>query len=414
MKRIDTVVVGAGQAGLALSRCLIDRGIEHVVLERDRVGARWSERWDSLRLLSPNWMTRLPGWSYRGTDPDGFMSRDEVTAFLTVYARSFGAPVREQTTVVRVDRATSGWRVVTDRGTWLARHVVVATGHCQHTRVPAVAGAVPRAIVQVTAAAYRRPSQLPDGGVLVVGASASGLQLADELAQSGRPVVLAVGRHTRLPRRYRGQDIMDWLDRIGSLTRLRSELPHPEEAPREPSMQLVGSNPPATLDLTVLAGKGVELAGRLVGFDGARARFAGDLARTTGEADARMHQLLARIDRHIEDQRLTNALPVPAPFGGVDARLAHHELHLQAAGIRTIVWATGYARSYPWLHAPVLDESGEIRHVRGHTALPGLYVLGLQFMIRRNSSLIDGVGRDAQEIAAAIARRAQWRCMEAA
>jgi putative flavoprotein involved in K+ transport len=250
--------------------------------------------------------------------------------------------------------------------------------------------------------------------VLVVGASASGVQLADEIRRSGRDVVLAVGRHTRLPRHYRGRDILYWLDRIGALTRPLSDVAHPDAASQEPSQQLVGGEPPATLDLAVLTNRGVQLAGRLEGFDGPRACFADDLARTTAEADARLHRLLARIDRQIETHGLARAFPPSLRPGPVPAGGAPLTLDLGAAGIRSVLWATGYARAYPWLHAPVLDARGEIRQVRGRTPAPGLYVLGLQFMIRRNSSLMDGVGRDALEIADEISRRARSRRMEAA
>jgi putative flavoprotein involved in K+ transport len=359
-------------------------------------------------------MTRLPGWTYRGPQPDGYMSREDVIGLLSAYARSFGAPVHEETAVTCVEASASGWRVATDRGTWRARHVAIATGYCQRTRVPPASRALPSDIVQVAATAYRNPAQLPDGGVLVVGASASGIQLADEIAGSGRPVTLAVGRHTRLPRHYRGRDILYWLDRIGALTRPVTDLSRPEEGRREPSMQLVGGDPPATLDLAVLSRRGVRLAGRLIGVDGARARFADDLAATTGEAEARMRRLLARIDSHIaahglDRSRADSGRPATVPAAG-----APGTLDLRTSGIRSVVWATGYERSYPWLHAPVLDDAGDIRQVRGRTPAPGLYVLGLQFMIRRNSSFIDGVGRDALEIADDIARRAGQRRTEAA
>ena len=414
MTRTNTVIIGAGQAGLAQSRALTDRGIDHVVLERGRVAEAWAGRWHSLRLLSPNWMTRLPGWRYAGPWPDGYMTRQDVIGYLTAYARASNAPVQEHTSVMRVSRSPLGWQVATDRGTCLADHVVIATGHCQQTRVPAASRALPPSVVQFTTTTYRHPAQLPDGGVLIVGASASGVQLADEIRRTGREVVLAVGRHTRLPRQYRGRDILYWLDRIGALTRPLSDVAHPEAASHEPSMQLVGGDPPATLDLAVLAGRGVRLAGRLQGVDGARAWFADDLGPTTGEADARLRRLLHRIDRHIAAHGLDRTLPLtPAP-PPVPAGPSPHALDLEASAIRSVLWATGYARAYPWLHAPVFDARGEIRQVRGRTPAPGLYVLGLQFMIRRNSSLMDGVGRDATELADDIARGARSRRPEAA
>lgn len=414
MKKTNTVIIGAGQAGLALSRCLFDRGVDHVILERGRVAQRWSERWDSLRLLSPNWMTRLPGWRYRGDRPDGFMTRDDVIAFLSGYARSFDAPVEEGTAVRRVAPVDGGWLVETDGGDWLARSVAIATGHSQETRTPACASYLPRGIHQVAASEYRNPEQLPDGGVLVVGASASGVQLADEILRSGREVTVAVGRHTRVPRRYRGRDIMYWLDRTGALGRPLSDMPNAADAMREPSLQLVADEAGRSLDLVRLAEQGARIVGRLAAVDGARVRFQHDLARITAAADHQMGRLLERIDRHVDAHGLGSGVGIAEGWALTPQFDAPAEIDLDAAGIRSVVWATGYRRDYTWLDANVLDSRGELMNNRGVTPAPGLYVLGLQFMIRRNSSFIDGVGRDADEIAAAIARRADACAKEAA
>ena len=408
MQSIHTVVIGAGQAGLALSRSLTERGIEHVLVERGRVAQRWSERWDSLRLLSPNWMTRLPGWQYDGSDPDGFMKRDEVIAFLRRYARSFDAPVEEETEVLSVSRWGEAWRVATDRGTWMARNVVIATGHCQEARIPACARNLSGGVAQISTVDYRNPAQLPDGGVLVVGASASGLQLARELRRAGRQVVLSAGRHFRVPRRYRGRDIHYWLDRTGIMTRPLSDMRDPMGARSEPSLQLVGGR--ESIDLQTLAGEGVRLAGRITAIEGTRATFANDLSSSARDADRRMERILERIDRHIAAHGAERVFPAEAVPARVSVDDGPRQLDLRAERIGALLWATGYRRSYPWLHADVLDDAGEIRNWRGRTPLPGLYVLGLQFMTRRSSSLIDGVGRDAEEIAAHIARHARaWQ-----
>lgn len=411
MRRIETVIVGGGQAGLALSRCLADRGREHVVLERGRIAERWrSQRWSSLRLLTPNWMTRLPGHRYRGADPDGFLRRDEVVDLLEGYARSFAAPVVEETTVRSVARHGADWRVVTDGDTWRAANVAIATGHCDLPRVPPQAAGLAPTIAQVTPTTYRRPAELPPGGVLVVGASATGVQLADELRRAGRRVTLAVGHHHRLPRRYRGRDVMAWLDRLGILDRSIAEVSDPAAARRESSLQLVGRPGGESLDLAILAAAGVRLAGRLQGIDGTRVRFAPDLRQVTAEADDRLAVLLGRIDRHIASHGLDERFPAQDP----PARLAlgddgPPELDLRREGIGTVLWATGFRREYPWLHADVLDARGEIVHRRGATPLPGLYVFGLQFLTRRRSSFLDGVGRDAEEIAERIVGRADPR-----
>ena len=329
------------------------------------------------------------------------MARDEITAFLRQYASSFHAPVEEETEVLSATQFGSLWRIVTDRESWLARRVVIATGHNQEARVPACASHLSRDIVQVSTSNYRNPSQLPDGGVLVVGASASGLQLAREVRASGREVVLAVGRHARLPRRYRGRDIHYWLDRTGILRRPLSDMRNAAVAPREPSLQLAAGR--ESLDLGVVAKSGVRLAGRITALGARSVEFAADLPSNIADADRRMNRILARIDRHIAAHGATLRFPQDAPPTPIDVATPPRKLHLGKERIHSVLWATGYKRSYSWLHAPVFDADGEIVQSRGCTAAPGLYVLGLQFMTRRNSSLIDGVGADAEEIAERIA-----------
>jgi len=406
-RKVATIVVGGGQAGLAISRCLTDRGHDHVVLERGRIGERWrSERWDSLRLLTPNWMSRLPGYAYRGPDPDGFMSKADVVDLLARYARSFAAPVEEGTAVRTASPTAEGWRVETDRGTWSAHNLVVATGACDTPWVPDAAAGLDRSIRQVTTTGYRSPAALPPGGVLVVGASATGAQLADELRRAGREVVLAAGNHNRLVRTYRGRDVMWWLDRTGVLDRRVEDLRDPSSGRGEPSLQLVG-RPGGSVDLGALRAAGIGVAGRLVAADGRTVRFDRQLRRRVAAADLRLRRLLERFDRWADAHGLSGELPPAEPVAPVvlpDDGPA--ELDLDAAGIRTVLWAVGFRRSYPWLPAAALDGCGEIRHRRGHGELPGLYALGLQFMTRRRSSFLDGVGRDAEEIAVTICGRA--------
>jgi putative flavoprotein involved in K+ transport len=390
MPTTDTVIIGAGHAGLAMSRCLAELGIAHVVLERGGVAQRWrSARWDSFRLLTPNWLSRLPGWSYTGDDPDGFMSGAAFADHLVAYARASQAPVLEHTTVIGVRATDGGYLVETDAGTWRARCVVIATGYHSRSLVPALAQGFSPAITQVHAAAYRNPAQLPDGPVLVVGASSTGVQIADELAGAGRDVVLAVGEHTRLPRRYRGRDILWWLDRLGSLDRTIDEVTDPDRARREPSLQLAADR---SLDLGVLRERGVRLAGRLVSVEGGQTVFAADLARSTARADSRLRRVLCTIDRHAH----------PAGPGAVPPlAVATGPRHL--SGLRTVVWATGFRPAYPWLRVPVLDRTGRLRHRRGVTDAPGLYAIGLRFQHRRNATFVDGARHDAAYLATQIA-----------
>jgi putative flavoprotein involved in K+ transport len=397
MRHTDAIIIGAGQAGLAISHCLGRLGADHVILERGRTAERWrSERWDSLRLLTPNWMSRLPGWSYQGPEPDGYMTMPEVVGYLDAYARASAAPVMADTTVRAVRRVASGYAVETSRDAWRTRVVVIATGQCDQPHVPAMAGSLPASIHQVTPSAYRHPGLLPEGGVLVVGASASGVQLAEEIHRSGRPVSLAAGRHTRLPRTYRGRDIMAWMERVGVLDQTAEEVRDLAEARRQPSLQLAGRPLRDNLDLGVLQALGVRLLGRAGGIDGTVLHLVDDLAETMAAAHRRLERLLARIDLAAGAEGAP-AEAWPAAIGL--AAPASARLDLAAEGIRTVVWATGFRRDYGWLQVPVLDAEGEIIHRGGVTPAPGLYALGLRFLRRRRSNFLDGVGGDAEELA---------------
>jgi putative flavoprotein involved in K+ transport len=400
MPTTGTVIIGAGQAGLAASRLLTDRGHAHVVLERGRIGQRWrSETWDSLHLLTPNWMNALPGWPYRGPEPDGFSSAAAFTDHLATYARSLGAPVEEHAGVQRLHKRDHRFEAVTDRVSWLAANVIIATGWCDQPAIPAMARTVAAGVHQVAPSEYRNPSSLPPGGVLVVGASATGVQLADELRSAGRDVTIAVGSHSRMPRLYRGMDIYWWLDRLGILDKTIDEMPDRMLARHEPSLQLVGKPDRRALDLTTLQADGVRLVGRVIGVDGHRMRLSPDLPATMAAADLRLRRLLGAIDRHIDTGGLRREVLEPEPTRTVRPARVVEDLDLRAADIRSVVWATGHRRSYPWLRLPVLDHHGEIRQHRGRTPMPGLYVLGQRFQHRRSSNFIGGVGRDAAFVA---------------
>jgi putative flavoprotein involved in K+ transport len=403
--RTTTLIIGAGQAGLAVSRCLSDLGLDHVVLERGKVAQRWrSQSWDSLHLLTPNWMTRLPSFQYDGNDPDGFMSVPELIAFFERYAASSAAPIVTDTAVESVERSANGFTVVTSGGTWSASSVVVATGYSNRPFVPSMSRRLAPSILQMPATDYRRPEQLPAAGVLVVGASATGVQLADEIHGSGRQVTLAVGRHTRLPRRYRGHDILWWLDQTGALSQSAEDVQNIEQSRHQPSLQLVGRPDHSSIDLSVLHERGVRLVGRIGDIDGRRVTLGDDLAATTAAADIKMAEILTRIDQFIDTVGIDAGAREPFTPTWPLAADAPARLDLELEGIETVIWATGYRRSYPWLHLPVLDARGEIMHTGGITPEPGLYVLGLNFQCRRNSSFIDGVGHDACVVAHEIAR----------
>ena len=406
MQRTDAVVIGGGQAGLAMSRCLSDLGLDHVVLERGRIGERWrTERWDSLRLLTPNWQSRLPGFRYSGPDPHGYMTAAEVVGYFEQYARSFRAPVESGTSVHAVSETAGGYRVTTDRSTWTARAVVVATGYCDVPAMPAVANGIAPGIRQLVPAEYRRPQDLDEGGVLVVGASATGVQIADELLGAGRDVTVAAGHHTRIPRCYRGHDIMWWLDRSGLLDVAADDVYDLEISRRQPSFQLVGRPDHRSIDLATLRARGARVVGRVTGAEDTRIWFDDDLVATNAASDAKLAMLLNRLDDFAAASRQEGRFGDPEPFQPLWPEFTEAPLtmDLRAEKIATVVWATGYRRRYPWLQVPVLDNRGDIAHRGGFTAAPGLYVLGMQFQRRRNSNFIDGVGKDARLLAAALA-----------
>jgi putative flavoprotein involved in K+ transport len=390
-----------------VSRLLTAAGRDHVVLDRGRVAERWrTERWDSLHLLSPNWMTRLPGWCYTGPDPDGYLSSAELIQHLERYATSFHAPVIPHTSVLEIAATRGpGWarfRVITDTDTWHARHVVVATGPHGKAHLPGGLSGASGRLQVLTANSYRNPAALPTGGVLVVGASASGVQIADELSRSGREVSLAVGRHTRMPRRYRGMDSFWWLDATGRLARTIDDMPDVRAARRENSLQLVGNPDPCLrgrdLDIGVLQARGVHLVGRLENVVGTVASFSSNVAESIADADLRMHRFLDAVDRYVEDAGLTREVLPPVRPRAVEVSDPISRLDLAAENIGTVLVAAGYRPYHPWLRLPVLAPDGSIRQRRGVTPVPGLYVVGQPFQHRRDSGFIDGARHDARYV----------------
>lgn len=403
---VDTVVIGAGQAGLAVSHLLGRAGRDHVVVDRGHVAESWrSQRWDSLRLLTPRWMSRLPGWRYTGPGQDGYMAGDELVRYLERYAATSAAPLELGREVMEVSARGDGYRVVTDDRSWQARHVVIATGPTGRPHIPDTASGLDPGVHLITPLQYRNPDQLPAGGVLVVGAAASGVQIADELARAGRRVVLAAGRHVRIPRRYRGMEIYWWLEQLGHLSRTIDTLADPDAARRQPSPQLTGREPDdhrlAVLDLRTLQAAGVELTGRLRRFDGMHVTLADDLADTMRAAERRQARLLDGVDRYVEHHHLTREVDPPDRPAPVPSRGSRTQLDLRAEGIATVVLATGFRAHYPWLRVPVFNPDGTIRQIRGSTPAPGLYVVGGQrFQHRRDSATLDGARHEARDVIA--------------
>jgi putative flavoprotein involved in K+ transport len=402
---VDAVVVGAGHSGLAMSRALSAAGVDHVVLERGEIANAWRhERWDSLRLLTPNWQNRLPGYRYSGPDPDGYMTSAEVVEFIEGYAELVAAPVRTGTTVTKLRAEDGGYFVETDRGAWRCRAAVLASGAHGVAAVPHLGARLPHGIRMLTAKEYRNPDALDAGRVLVVGASATGLQLADEIRRSGRPVTIAVGEHIRMPRLYRGRDIQWWLELVGVLDDRYDEVDDIVRARRVPSPQLVGSPERRTIDLNALMAQGVDVVGRLVGVDGSRLQFSGSLANHCAMADLKLNRLLERIDRWCDERRMGDVVGAAERFAATRIDKAPRlVLDTSKERIATIIWATGLVPDYSWLDAPVLDAKGRLRH-DGGVAAPGLYALGLSFMRRRRSSYFHGAEDDVRDLSARLER----------
>lgn len=399
--KTTVVVIGAGQSGLAMSRRLTERSIDHVLLERGAVANSWStERWDSLRLLTPRWQSRLPGSPRAVGDPDDFMTMPEVVDFITGYADTIAAPVRTGTTVTGVRATESGFAVDTDQGSWTCASVVIASGGCNVANVPAVAAAVPASVRSVTPLSYRSPEQFGAGRVLVVGASASGAQIADELARAGHPVTIATSECVRMPRTYRGKDIFWWMDAAGILDERFDEMDDITRARHVPSPQLIGTPEHRSLDLNSLREAGVEIVGRLGMIRDGVGLFSGGLANTFRLADLKLGRLLDRFDTWAQetgvDDVTASARPEPTRLDATP-RL---ELDLRREGIDTIVWATGYRPDYSWLRLPVVDRKGQLRHEGGVvTGAPGMYLLGTSLVRRRRSTYISGAEQDSLDIA---------------
>ncbi|HXR23200.1 MAG TPA: NAD(P)-binding domain-containing protein [Acidimicrobiales bacterium] len=406
IERTAAAVVGAGHAGLAASYFLTEQSLDHVVLERGEVANSWrTERWDSLRLLTPNWQSRLPGHRYDGPDPDGYMSMGEVIEFVESFAKVTGAPVITEANVTSLRSSHNGYHLISSRGEIHCQAVIIASGACNKPSVPAFANAVPASVQQLTPFDYRNPDQLPEGGVLVVGASATGVQLAAELQRSGRPVTLSVGEHVRLPRTYRGRDVLWWMDASGIWDQRYDEIDDLTRARRLPSPQLVGTYERDTLDLNALTSMGVELVGRWADLRDGRALFSGGLRNMFTLADLKMGRLLDTFDAWARDHGRDVEVGTPERLAPIRVpETARLQLDLRNGDIRTIVWATGFRPDYRWLDVPVLDQKGQLVHEGGVVDMPGLYALGLPVLRRRKSTFIHGIEDDAREVVDHLAR----------
>ena len=405
VERVETLVIGGGQAGLAMSHMLSQRGLTHLVLERQRIAERWrSERWDGLRFQFPNWSISLPDFPFPHIDPEGFATPGEIADFITAYAAFIGAPVRCGVNVSALRRrdGVSGFVAETSDGSIEVDNVVVATGPYQRPRIPPHlrddAG-----ILQLDASGYKTPAQLPAGAVLVVGSGASGAQIAEELLGAGRRVYLAIGHHTRLPRRYRGHDLIWWLSAMGI-----DQTPVEARGPSRLLPVISGAHGGHTIDFRRFAADGVTLLGRLEAAREGVIGVAADLAQNIAGGDATYFTFLDLVDANVQRHGL-NLPQDPAARDVLSDPPCLVEpirrLDLRAEGIGAVIWATGYGLDFGWIEIPVLDARGEPVHRGGITAVPGLYFLGLQWLSKMSSSFLSGVGDDAARLADHIAAR---------
>lgn len=407
MKRSDTVVVGGGQAGLAISYYLSQQGRDHVVLEQAPQPANaWrNDRWDSFTLVTPNWTLRMPGAEYSGPDRDGFMSRQELMAYFEHYIQRFKVPMQYHTRVELVEQASEGrYRVQTSSGEIEASNVVMATGLFQKARIPDFAGELPKNILQIHSGQYRNPGALPEGAVLVVGSAQSGCQIAEELYQAGRKVYLSVGSAGRAPRRYRGKDCFEWLNLTGFLSRTPDKLPSPR-ARFAGNPHVSGKDGGHGLNLHQFVRDGVTLLGHVQGVGTNQMGFVPDLEQSLTKVDQFETNLCKMIDEYIAKSGLeAPEESLPRLRDGYSAEVIA-ELDLQAAGLSTVIWAVGYSFDFSLVRLPITDSDGYPLQQRGVTAYPGLYFLGLPWQHTQKSGLLLGVAEDAAHLASVIAKR---------
>ena len=400
------VIIGAGQAGLAMAACLKRHGIQALVLEKNRIGHAWQhQRWDSFCLVTPNWQCRLPDFPYDGDDPEGFMARDAIVDYVRRFAAQLDVDVREGVSVQGLQRQGGGYRLSTSAGQVHADQVVVAIGGYHHPKRHAQAQRLPASLLQLDARDYRNPDQLPEGSVLVVGSGQSGAQIAEDLFFAGRRVHLSVGSAPRSPRRYRGRDVVDWLERMGYYAMPIHEHADPKAVRSKTNHYLSGRDGGHDIDLRRHALNGMQLHGRLLELSDQGIRFADDLEANLDQADAVFNRIGQSIDLWISDQGLDvppqdpyepcwRPLPGPAPA-----------LDLAAEPLAAVIWCTGYSSDFSWIDVPVFDGAGYPAHERGVTPSPGLYFVGLPWLHTWGSGRFCGIADDAGHLAEVIRLR---------
>jgi putative flavoprotein involved in K+ transport len=407
MEKIETVIVGGGQAGLATSYHLKQLGRDHIVFEAvEKAGHAWrNDRWDSFTLVTPNWSVQLPGAHYNGNDPDGFMPKDEIVAYFERYVERFNLPIQFGTSVLEVVplENNKGYQVKAGGKTFQAKNVVMATGSFQKPRIPAFSANIPASVLQLHSGQYRNPNQLPEGAVLIVGSAQSGMQIGEELHQSGHTIYLATGAAPRVPRRYRGKDIVSWLMDTGFMDQTVDKLPSPKARLRG-NPQASGKNGGHSLNLHQFVRDGIKLFGHIAGAQDGKVMFRPDLKENLAASDKLEKDIIAMTDKYIETNGITapqETLPNLQDGYSVDVVT---ELDLKAANINTVIWAMGYIADYSLVKLAIADEDGFPIQQRGVTQYPGLYFVGMNWLSKRKSAILLGVNEDVEHIVADMTR----------
>lgn len=403
----SVIIVGGGQAGLSMSYCLKERGFDHIVFEKNRIGHSWrSKRWDSFCLVTPNWQCKLPGYHYPGDDPNGFMQKDEIVKYIEHYAKSFDPPVKEGVEVSKVlkSRSQDFFELTTSMGDYTADQVVIAAGSYHIPKIPKIAERLPEHIVQIHSSEYKNPQSLPDKSVLVVGTGQSGCQIAEDLHLAGKQVHLCVGSAPRSPRRYRGKDVVDWLDQMGYYDLSIDEHPQKEKARSNTNHYVTGRDGGREIDLRQFSLEGMQLYGRLKTISSSHLEFWDDLKQNLDRADAVANNIKKSIDGFIEKNQIQ--APTEPPYKPVwEPEEAVLKLDYEKANIGAVIWSTGYQPDFSWIEVPVFDGKGYPGHDRGVTGVQGLYFLGLPWLYTWGSGRFSGIARDATYLADYIAAR---------
>ncbi|NJM99260.1 MAG: MSMEG_0569 family flavin-dependent oxidoreductase [Phormidesmis sp. RL_2_1] len=407
VSHFPVVIVGGGQAGLSISYCLKQRNIDHIIFEQHQVAHAWqAKRWDSFCLVTPNWQCTLPGYSYAGEDPHGFMQRDEIVQYVKGYAQFVQPNLKEGVTVlsVRPGKAQRGFEVVTSSGAYTADQVVVAIGGYHRPKIPRMAERLPKSIVQRHSSEYKNPASLPDRAVMIVGTGQSGCQIAEDLHLAGKQVHLCVGGAPRSPRTYRGKDVVDWLEHMGYYDMPIDEHPQKESVRTKTNHYVTGRGGGREIDLRQFRLEGMQLHGRLKSIQSNQVEFQDDLQQNLDQADAVAESIKRTIDTYIEKNSIE--APIEPPYRPVwIPALEPLSLDIQKANIGSVIWATGYEANFAWIEVPTFDGKGYPSHERGVSAVEGLYFLGLPWLYTWGSARFSGVARDAHYLADRIAMK---------